>query len=225
MTGDKKTLVRKRFFSQRKQLGAAERQRQSETICQVILDWYHGLAPSERPSAKVAMTVAFGTEPDTDPVMHALHEDGVQVWVPVSHADRSMSWVRWTPDVAMEQSSLGPIQEPVGTRFGVSAVADADVILVPALAVDSAGYRLGKGLQRNIPYRCKCVSIGLLTNDFLLRHIPQQIGTISLICVPGDIPDLLLNLHKRCISVAFQFKFKRIVYNRELLPLGFHLIW
>ena len=145
MTGDKKTLVRKRFFSQRKQLGAAERQRQSETICQVILDWYRGLAPSERPSAKVAMTVAFGTEPDTDPLMHALHEDGVQVWVPVSHADRSMSWVRWTPDVAMEQSSLGPIQEPVGTRFGVSAVADADVILVPALAVDSAGYRLGKG--------------------------------------------------------------------------------
>src|SRR5699024_11907923 len=67
------------------------------------------------------------------------------IWVPISHADRSMSWVRWGPDVPMEQSSLGPIQEPVGERFGPEAVADADVIVVPALAVDSAGYRLGKG--------------------------------------------------------------------------------
>ena len=45
----------------------------------------------------------------------------------------------------MEQSAFGPIKEPVGPRFGPEAVADADVIVVPALAVDSAGYRLGKG--------------------------------------------------------------------------------
>ncbi len=45
----------------------------------------------------------------------------------------------------MEKSKLGPIQEPVGERFGPQAVADADVVIVPALAVDSAGFRLGKG--------------------------------------------------------------------------------
>lgn len=91
------------------------------------------------------MTIKFGTEPDTDPLMEALHAEGVEIWVPISHADRSMSWVQWGPDVAMEQSAFGPIKEPVGPRFGPEAVADADVIVVPALAVDSAGYRLGKG--------------------------------------------------------------------------------
>lgn len=145
MTSELKDRLRKQFFAQRKELGDAERQRQSETICQVLLDWYRGLNVADRPASKVAMTIKFGTEPDTDPVMQALHADGVEIWVPISHADRSMSWVRWTPDVAMEKSALGPIQEPVGERFGPEAVADADVVVVPALAVDSAGFRLGKG--------------------------------------------------------------------------------
>lgn len=145
MTAELKTQLRKQFFRQRKQLGDKERQRQSEAICQVLLDWYRGLNPADRPSGKVAMTIQFGTEPDTDPAMHAFYDEGVEIWVPISHADRSMSWVQWGPDVPMEQSSLGPIQEPVGERFGPEAVADADVIVVPALAVDSAGYRLGKG--------------------------------------------------------------------------------
>lgn len=145
MTPKLKAQLRKRFFTQRQELGAAERKRQSDQICRDLLDWYHGLAADERPTGKVAMTIQFGTEPDTDPLMEAFHAEGIQIWVPISHADRSMSWVQWGPDVAMEQSKLGPIQEPVGRRFGPEAVADADVIIVPALAVDSAGYRLGKG--------------------------------------------------------------------------------
>lgn len=145
MTAELKDQLRRQFFSQRKQLGEDERQRQSEAICQILLDWYRGLDVQQRRTGKVAMTIKFGTEPDTDPVMHALHADGVEIWVPISNADRSMSWVRWSPDVAMEKSKLGPIQEPVGERFGPQAVADADVVIVPALAVDSAGFRLGKG--------------------------------------------------------------------------------
>jgi 5-formyltetrahydrofolate cyclo-ligase len=145
MTAELKDQVRKRLFTQRKQLGEAERQRQSGVICQVLLDWYRGLDANDRPARKVAMTIKFGTEPNTDPVMQSLHADGVEIWVPVSHADRSMSWVRWTPDVPMESSKFGPIKEPVGQRFGPEAVADADAIVVPALAVDSDGYRLGKG--------------------------------------------------------------------------------
>lgn len=145
MSADLKHQARKRLLSQRKQLGDTERQRQSDVICQVLLDWYRGLDAAQRPAGKVAMTVQFGTEPDTDPVMDALHDDGVELWVPISNTDRSMSWVRWTPDTPTETSTVAPIQEPVGERFGPEAVADADVIVVPALAVDSHGYRLGKG--------------------------------------------------------------------------------
>ena len=145
MTNETKDQVRKQFFARRNDLGAIQRQTQSEILSQVLLDWYRTLDAAKRPTAKVAMTIQFGTEPDTNPLMRALHDDGVEIWVPISHADRSMSWVRWTPDVAMEKSALGPIMEPVGPRFGPEAVADADVVFVPALAADRAGYRMGKG--------------------------------------------------------------------------------
>lgn len=145
MTQDSKDALRKQFFAQRKDLGDAERQRQSALLNDHLLKWYRGLEPAQRPTGKVTMTIKFGTEPDTDPVMHALHEDGVEVWVPISHGDRSMSWVLWSPDVEMAESDYGPIKEPVGERFGPEQVADADVIFVPALVADTAGYRLGKG--------------------------------------------------------------------------------
>ena len=45
--------------------------------------------------------------------------------------------------------ALGPgprgLLEPVGARLGRQAIGDADVVLAPALAVDTAGRRLGQG--------------------------------------------------------------------------------
>lgn len=145
MTSAPKVELRKQFFSQRKQLPYAERQRQSAQLCDVLLTWYQGLDAAQRASSKVAMTIQFGTEPDTDPLLQAFHDLGVELWVPITNADRSMFWTRWYPGVPMEQSRLAPIQEPTGQRFGPEVVADADVIFVPALAADTAGYRMGKG--------------------------------------------------------------------------------
>lgn len=145
MLNESKDQLRREFFHQRKELGALERDRQSNVLCGLLLDWYRGLETAQRPAEKVALTIKFGTEPDTDPLMEALYGDGVEIWVPISHRDRSMSWTKWWPDVAMQKSALAPVLEPTGQRFGPEAVADADVVFVPALAADTAGYRLGKG--------------------------------------------------------------------------------
>lgn len=145
MSTETKDELRRQFFSQRKELGADQRQRQSQRLSGLLLEWYRGLDSARRSAQKVALTIKFGTEPDTDPVLRALYADGVELWVPISNADRSMSWTQWYPDVPMAKSKLGPIQEPTGERFGPEVVADADVIFVPALAADTAGYRLGKG--------------------------------------------------------------------------------
>src|SRR5699024_11881869 len=90
MSTKTKDHLRPPCFIQRKDRGTAERQRQSERLSQLLLEWYRGLEPAQRSARKVALTIKFGTEPDTDPVMHALHDDGVEIWVPISHADRSM---------------------------------------------------------------------------------------------------------------------------------------
>ena len=63
--------------------------------------------------------------------------------LPVVPADRrELSW-------AVDTGRLAPgrfgLLEPVGPRLGPTAIGAADVVVVPALAVDRRGVRLGRG--------------------------------------------------------------------------------
>jgi 5-formyltetrahydrofolate cyclo-ligase len=57
---------------------------------------------------------------------------GIRVLVPVTLADRDLDWAEWLPD-------------GTGEPLGLEAIASADVVLVPALAVAADGTRLGRG--------------------------------------------------------------------------------
>jgi 5-formyltetrahydrofolate cyclo-ligase len=60
--------------------------------------------------------------------------------------DLDLDWAAYTGDV--EHVAVRPgvdLLEPAGPRLGVEAISTADVVLVPALAVDRAGHRLGRG--------------------------------------------------------------------------------
>ncbi len=73
--------------------------------------------------AQVAAYTAFGTEPDTAGLLTP------DTLLPVLLPDRDLDWVR----------------HGGGPPLGVDAVAGCDVVLVPALAVDRTGVRLGRG--------------------------------------------------------------------------------
>jgi len=80
-------------------------------------------------------------EPGTGPLLSRLLERGHRVWMPriMGHA---LSWVHVTADTEYVTGPLG-IREPVGPA--VESLEFADVVLMPALAVDPAGRRLGQG--------------------------------------------------------------------------------
>ena len=65
------------------------------------------------------------TEPGSVELLRAL----APVRVPILLADRDLSWRVW----------------PSGTDLGAGAIADVDLVVVPALAVDRFGTRLGRG--------------------------------------------------------------------------------
>ncbi|MEW2510812.1 5-formyltetrahydrofolate cyclo-ligase [Streptomyces sp. NPDC046870] len=96
----------------------------------------------------VAAYVSVGGEPGTLDLMDALRARGVRVLLPVLLPDNDLDWGEYAgPD------SLAPVRhggrmallEPSGPRLGPDAVADADVVLLPGLAVDARGTRLGRG--------------------------------------------------------------------------------
>jgi 5-formyltetrahydrofolate cyclo-ligase len=90
-------------------------------------------------ATKVACYLAYGNEPDTELFIDWAIENEIEVVVPVSNPDGSLNWVKF--DGETELGIFG-FAEPVGQPASLS---DADLIFIPAMAVDRKGQRLGKG--------------------------------------------------------------------------------
>ncbi len=89
-------------------------------------------------TGRVAAYASVGTEPDTTALLAALDE----VLLPVLLPGGDLDW-------AVHDGTLVPgprgLLEPAGRRLGRDAVVDCAVVVVPALAVDRSGVRLGRG--------------------------------------------------------------------------------
>ncbi|RLP93909.1 5-formyltetrahydrofolate cyclo-ligase [Micromonospora sp. BL4] len=91
--------------------------------------------------------VPVGSEPggaDLPEVLRAALPADAELLLPVLLADLDLDWAAYTGPDAMIAAGRG-IREPVGPRLGVAAVTGADLVVVPALAVDRRGRRLGRG--------------------------------------------------------------------------------
>ncbi len=101
----------------------------------------------EMPQVAAAGTIAayysVGTEPDTRSLVYALWKRGSYVVLPLLLPGGDLDWASYEgPD-----SLPGPrgLLQPVDPVRGPGTVARADIVLVPALAVDGRGNRLGRG--------------------------------------------------------------------------------
>jgi 5-formyltetrahydrofolate cyclo-ligase len=98
--------------------------------------------PEVRRAATVAAYVSMGTEPGTGLLLEALLEQGTRVILPVLQPDNDLDWAVHTGALVPARRGL---LEPAGPLLGPDAVAGADVVLVPGLAIGPAGERLGRG--------------------------------------------------------------------------------
>ncbi|MGW1451274.1 5-formyltetrahydrofolate cyclo-ligase [Micromonospora sp. NPDC002411] len=91
--------------------------------------------------------VPIGSEPggaDLPEVLRAALPADAELLLPVLLADLDLDWAAYTGPADVIAAGRG-IREPTGVRLGVDAVADAELVVVPALAVDHHGRRLGRG--------------------------------------------------------------------------------
>ncbi|GGX75931.1 5-formyltetrahydrofolate cyclo-ligase [Saccharospirillum salsuginis] len=91
----------------------------------------------------VALYWANDGEIDVTPLMHRLHSDSKQVYLPVLHPLQPRLWFRpWYPGAKMKNNRFG-IPEPVrGTKIPPWFL---DWVLLPLVGFDEAGGRLGMG--------------------------------------------------------------------------------
>lgn len=107
---------------------------------------------------RVSCFVGVGDEPDTQLLITALTDRGIAVLLPITLSDFSLDWAVYAGDDHLVDARYG-LREPTGPRLGSAALADVDVVLVPALAIDTDGRRLGQGAG--------CY-------DRALMHVPAQ---------------------------------------------------
>ena len=99
----------------------------------------------------VAGYLPLRTEPGSMDALADLRALGVRVLVPVLLADRDLDWTQWdgtqwNGNQWNGNQGDGPDQNtPFSGPLGVDAIAAADAVLVPALAVAHDGTRLGRG--------------------------------------------------------------------------------
>jgi 5-formyltetrahydrofolate cyclo-ligase len=95
-----------------------------------------------RDGAVVTSYVAVPGEPPTAPLNAALTAHGIRVLVPITLPDFDLDW--------------HDVTDPAASPLGPDAVALADVVLAPGLAVDHDGTRMGQGggcYDRALPRR------------------------------------------------------------------------
>ena len=99
--------------------------------------------PEVRRAATVAAYVSIGSEPGTGALLDALSALGKRVILPALQPDMDLEWGTWGGATSRAPGRRG-LLEPVD-RLGPDAVATADVVLVPGLAVSTTGLRMGQG--------------------------------------------------------------------------------
>jgi 5-formyltetrahydrofolate cyclo-ligase len=137
--GGGKAALRRRLMAGRARLTADERAAAGRALRDAIL---------ELPQAQMAGTIAayysLASEPDTHGLIYALWKRGSYVLLPVLRPDADLDWASYEGPDSLRPGPRG-LAEPSEPPRGIDAVARADLVLVPALAVDRGGVRLGRG--------------------------------------------------------------------------------
>lgn len=93
---------------------------------------------------RIAVYLSMASEPGTGPLITTLTALGTELIAPVTAPDHTLDWARITLGAPTATASIG-MAEPTGPRLGAAALDACDLVLLPALAVDHAGHRLGRG--------------------------------------------------------------------------------
>ncbi|MFI9270702.1 5-formyltetrahydrofolate cyclo-ligase [Kitasatospora sp. NPDC052896] len=132
-----KSGLRSRLLAERRALSPEWRDSAATALAGRALP----LVPVDAP---VAAYVSVGAEPGTRPLLELLRGRGVRVLLPVLLPDNDLDWALYRGPEHLVAAGRG-LLEPDGPRLGPAAVCTAGLVLLPGLAVDRRGLRLGRG--------------------------------------------------------------------------------
>lgn len=179
MTTADKSVLRERLLSARRAVTRDVRAHEARALAE-------HLDALTITGSTVCAYVPVGTEPGSIAMLDGLQHRGLRVLLPVvrtSDNDVAMTlmWGQYRPG-GLVTARFG-LLEPAPPWLPPAALAEAAVVLVPALAVDRQGARLGRGggcYDRSLPLRdANAQLIAVVRDAELIAELPSE---------PHDVP-------------------------------------
>ena len=121
---------------------------------------------------RIACYLPFGTEPDTELFIDWALENDIEVLLPVAKEDGSLDWVIFNGETA---DGIFGYAEATGTLVEPKNV---ELAIIPALAIDQHGQRLGKGKgfydRALLNFHPKPKIVAVVFDEELLDNIPVE---------------------------------------------------
>lgn len=137
--------------------------------------------------------VPVGTEPGSPALLDQLLDLGKRVLLPVVREEPGpLDWAAYEGPSTLGPGRMRGFLEPTGARLGVAAIGTADLVLIPALAVDDEGNRLGRGAghyDRSLGYAAPDVAlIAVVRDNELVRALPAEPHDVRMtgVLTPGQ---------------------------------------
>lgn len=162
-----KAFLRLDMKAARSQFNESERARAAIAVCHAMWSW---LVACE--DDRIGVYLARPFELSLDPLIEALLESGMQVGAPRVDLDsQTMGFFRLR---SLEEVRLGPwsVRQPEGNEeFSPS------IVLVPCLALDAQGHRLGTGggwYDRFLSSGSSVVAVGVAFDFQIMTSVPFE---------------------------------------------------
>jgi 5-formyltetrahydrofolate cyclo-ligase len=165
-----KDALRADLLARRRARSTEERAAAAEAVAAALLAGLRGVRT-------MAAFVPDPLEPGHGRLPDAYAELGARVLLPVIPASgRALDWAVYTGE--LEPGRFG-LYSPVGAWLGTTAIEAAEAIVVPALAVDRVGIRLGRGggyYDRALVHaHPDAVLVTVVFDDERVEELPREI--------------------------------------------------
>jgi 5-formyltetrahydrofolate cyclo-ligase len=141
--------------------------------------------PQVQMAGTVAAYYSVGTEPPTRSLVYALWKRGTYVLLPLLRTGDQLGWGSFEGPESMTPAAHGllePTAEPANR-----SITSADLVIVPALAVDRQGNRVGRGRGYY---------------DRALAHVGPMIPVIALLYEGELLDQVPAEAHDRGVTMA-----------------------
>ena len=175
---EQKKQLRQRMLTRRRGLPASEIVSGSEKIAEYLYGW-----PIYRQANTVMLYLAMADEPQTDAMISHARADGKTVCVPMLREEYGlMDAARIDGPDDLVTGKLG-LRMPDPTKAQLISPGTIDLIVIPGVAFDTAGHRLGMGAgyyDRFLPQADRACRLGLAWSFQVTGVVPQGLYDVTM---------------------------------------------